>query len=104
MEGKRSGENAEMLLVDQKRAMPLDSLEGSWMGLKTEDANYAYAWALASIENIVQNDGMEDVGRILNRIGDGSATEAALHEVLHENYEDLMRSTREYLRKKYGTS
>jgi hypothetical protein len=29
------------------------------------------------------------------------ATEAALREVLHSDYEDLMKSTAEYLRKTY---
>jgi hypothetical protein len=30
------------------------------------------------------------------------ATEAAVHEVLHSDYNDLMQSTAEYLRKTYG--
>ena len=45
---------------------------------------------------------MGDIERILDRIGSGSSTEAALREVLHSDYEDLMQSTAEYLRKTYG--
>jgi len=30
------------------------------------------------------------------------STQAALKEVLHSDYEDLMQSTAEYLRKTYG--
>jgi hypothetical protein len=65
-------------------------------------ARYAYAWALANIEYIVQADGMGDIERILDRIGAGMATEAALREVLHSDYNDVMQSTAEYLRKTYG--
>jgi len=49
----------------------------------------------------VQTDGMADIERILDRIGSGMATEAALREVLHSDYNDLMKSTAGYLRKTY---
>ena len=65
-------------------------------------ARYAYAWALANVEYIVQKDGMGDINRILDRIGSGMSTEAALKEVLHSDYNDLMQSTAEYLKKTYG--
>ena len=45
---------------------------------------------------------MVDIERILDRIGAGMATDAALREVLHSDYSDLMQSTAEYLRKTYG--
>jgi tetratricopeptide (TPR) repeat protein len=104
MEGKRSGENAAVLAQVQKEghAASLGSLEGSWMGLPSDAAGYAYAWALANIEYIVQTNGMGDIERILDRIGSGSSTEAALREVLHSDYNDLMQSTAEYLSKTYG--
>jgi tetratricopeptide (TPR) repeat protein len=104
MEGKRSGDNAAVLAQVQKEghAASLGSLEGSWMGLPSDAAGYAYAWALANIEYIVQTNGMGDIERILDRIGNGSSTEAALREVLHSDYNDLMQSTAEYLGKTYG--
>src|SRR5580692_7318565 len=104
MEGKRSGENAAVLAQVQKEghAASLGSLEGSWMGLPSDAAGYAYAWALANIEYIVQTNGMGDIERILDRIGNGSSAEAALREVLHSDYNDLMQSTAEYLGKTYG--
>jgi tetratricopeptide (TPR) repeat protein len=103
MEGKRSGGSVSLLLqiYDQKQAMPLGDLEGSWMQLPNEVAAYAYAWALANIEYIVQADGMGDVNRILDRIAAGSTTEAAVRDVLHNDYSDLMQSTVHYLRKNY---
>jgi capsid protein len=87
---------------DQKYAVPLGALESSWMRLSGDQASYAYAWALANMEYIVQVDGMGDVERILNRIAAGSSTEEAVHEVLHGDYDDLMQSTVGYLRKRYG--
>jgi hypothetical protein len=104
MEGKRSGESADVLVqvLKEGHAPSLGRLEGSWMGLPSEAASYAYAWALANIEYIVQAGGMGDVERILDRIGGGSSTEGALREVLHGDYNDVMQSTAEYLRKTYG--
>lgn len=104
MEGKRSDENAAVLvqIYDQGQAAPLGSLEGSWMGLPGDTARYAYAWALANTEYIVETDGMGDVERILDRLAAGTSTEQALREVLHDDYGDLMRSCSEYLKKNYG--
>jgi hypothetical protein len=64
-------------------------------------AGYAYAWALANIEYIIQTGGIGDVERILERIGAGISTEAAVLEVVRSDYNDLMQSTAEYLRKNY---
>jgi tetratricopeptide (TPR) repeat protein len=104
MEGKRSEEDAAVLLqiYSAGRAIPLGRLEGSWMGMSGDVARYAYAWALANIEYIVEAGGMGDIERILDRIGAGMATEGALKEVLHSDYDDLMQSTAEYLKKTYG--
>jgi tetratricopeptide (TPR) repeat protein len=104
MEGQRSGENAAALaqIYSEGHADALGRLEDSWIGMSGDAARYAYAWALANIEYIVQTDGMGDMERILDRIGAGMATEAALREVLHSGYDDLMPSTAEYLRKTYG--
>jgi hypothetical protein len=70
--------------------------------MKEDAARYAYAWALANVECIIEKDGMSDVNRILERIGSGMSTEAALKEVLHSDYNDLMQSTAECLKKTYG--
>jgi tetratricopeptide (TPR) repeat protein len=104
MEGKRSGENASALLqvYDEKQALSLGQLEGSWMNMQSDVAGYAYAWALANIECIIQTDGMGDVERILGLVAEGSSTEVAIRETLHDDYDDLMVSTANYLRKTYG--
>jgi tetratricopeptide (TPR) repeat protein len=104
MEGKRSDENAAVLvqIYDQGQAAPLGKLEGSWMNLPEEVVRYAYAWALANVEYVVQTQGMSDVVRILDGISEGSSTEEAVHGVLRDNYGDLMQSTVEFLKKTYG--
>ena len=90
-----------MQVYDEKQALALSQLEGSWMRLSSEVAAYAYAWALANIEYIVQADGMGDLERILDRIAEGSSSEGAVQEVLHSNYQDLAQATVNYLRKTY---
>ena len=59
------------------------------------------AWALANVEYIVEKDGMSDINHP-DRIGSGRSMEAALKEVLHSDYNDLMQSTAEYLKKTGG--
>jgi len=104
MEGKRSEENVAVLtqIYDGGQAAPLERLEGSWMGLPADVARYAYAWALANVEYLVETDGMGDVERLLEQLSAGGSTEDALKQVLHSDYGDLMRSTNEYLKKNYG--
>src|SRR5437016_1845861 len=91
IEGKRSGESASALvqIYDEKQALTLGQLEGSWMSMPADVASYAYAWALANIEYIVRSDGMSDLDRILSLIAEGSSTEVAVREVLHDGYDDL---------------
>ncbi len=103
MEGQRSSQNAAVLsqIYGEGHAAPLGRLEGSWLGLNNEQAAYAYGWALANIEYIVEADGMGDLERILDRIATGQSTEAALREVLHSDYADVSQSTDAYLRKTY---
>jgi tetratricopeptide (TPR) repeat protein len=104
MEGKRSDENAAVLIevYEGGQAAPLGRLEGTWLGLSEDVARYAYAWSLANVEYIVEKQGMADMERILDRIAAGSETEAALQEVLRDDYGELMRSTAVYLKKSSG--
>jgi len=103
MEGKRSRSAAGTLSAayEQHMEFSLASFETSWMNLPRDIASTAYAWSLAVVESIVNVDGMVSVERILDRIAAQSATEDAIHAVLHDNYADLMQSTVQYLRKAY---
>jgi hypothetical protein len=103
MEGKRSNEHAAELvqIYEQRHGAPLAAFEGSWMNLHSDAAAYAYAWALANVEYLVQANGMVDLQRILDHIAAGSSTEAAIYEVLHINYDEVIQGTAAYLRKTY---
>ena len=103
MEGKRSRSAAGALSVAYEKHMEfsLGSYEGSWLNLQRDSAVSAYAWSLATVEGIVNTDGMGDIERILDRIAAQSATEDAIRAVLHETYADLEQSTVQYLRKAY---
>jgi len=103
MEGKRSNVSALPLLqiYEAKQALPLGELEGSWMKFTGNKSSYAYAWALANVEMIVQTTGMADIEAMLDRIATGEAAESACRNVLHSDYDDLMQSTAEYLKKNY---
>ncbi len=103
MEGKRSRSVAGTLSSAYERHMEfsLASYETSWMNLPRETVSSAYAWSLATVEAIISVNGMGDIERILDRIAAQSATEDAIHAVLHDTYADLTQSTVQYLRKAY---
>ena len=103
MEGKRSRTNAGVLLLAYERHMEISlaSYESSWMNLPRDVASNAYAWSLAVVEAMVTEYGMDDLERILDRIGAGANAEDAIHAVLRDSYADLMQATADYLRKAY---
>ena len=104
MEGRRSRDAAAALvqLYDREHRMPsLGSLEGSWMGLSGDAAVFAYAWALAAVETIVETQGRSDLERLLDQVAVMPSTEAALKESLRSDYSDLEQQTIAYLRRTY---
>jgi tetratricopeptide (TPR) repeat protein len=103
MEGKRSHAVAATLSAEYEQHMEISlaSFESSWMNLPPETVANAYAWSLAVIETLVNADGMDDLGRILDRIGSDSTAQDAIRSILHESYADLMQDTVQYLRKAY---
>src|SRR5580692_4892419 len=103
MEGKRSRGNAAALssAFEQHMEVSLLSYETSWLNLPRDAASNAYAWSLAVVEEIVTENGVDDLERILERLAAGSSAEDAIHAVLHEDYSELMLSTAQFLRKAY---
>lgn len=103
MEGKRSRTAAAALSAAYEKHMEfsLASYESSWLNLPADTAASAYAWSLAVVETIIGQNGMDDLGRILDRIASQSSAEDAIHAVLHDSYPDLMQSTVQYLRQAY---
>jgi|ERR1017187_6138859 tetratricopeptide (TPR) repeat protein len=103
MEGRRSGASAAGLIAtyDQHFAIPLGSLEISWMQLSGTGASFAYAWSLAAVESILGNGNMAELVQLVDAVTSSGSTEAAVQEVLHESYAELEKQTADYLRSTY---
>ena len=82
--------------------LPFNMLEAPFSKLEAGPAAAAYAESLAAAEYIRATYGMSDLQRILQRIGDGSGTEAALRTTIHTGYAGLQQDLGAYLQKTYG--
>jgi tetratricopeptide (TPR) repeat protein len=103
MEGKRSNAVAGALIdaVSQGSAPTLRWLDGPWMGLPGDVVAFAYPWSLAVVESIVQQGGIGDISRLLDRMAASSSAESAVRDALHCDYSDLERQTIVYLKREY---
>jgi tetratricopeptide (TPR) repeat protein len=82
--------------------IPLNQLEGSFMGFGSQMAMIAYGESLGAVDYIVSTYGMSDAVRILKRIGEGASTESAMRSVLHSGYESFEGDIGTYYKKTYG--
>jgi tetratricopeptide (TPR) repeat protein len=90
------------LLFTSQRNIPLNVLEGSFMRFSGAEAYIAYAESLAAASYINDTYGMGDIQRILQRLSEGSSTEAALRATIHSDYGQLESEIAKYLSDKYG--
>lgn len=90
------------LLYKTQRNIPLNVLEGNFQHFSGSEANVAYAESLAAVSYISDSYGLSDIQRILQRISQGSSTEAALRETIHADYGQLESDLARYLADKYG--
>jgi tetratricopeptide (TPR) repeat protein len=89
-------------LFKSQRYIPLNVLEGSFMRFSGAEAYVAYAESLAAVSYINESYGMGDIQRILQRLAEGSSTEAALRATIHSDYGQLETDLAKYLSDKYG--
>jgi hypothetical protein len=89
-------------LFKTQRNIPLNALEGSFMRFSGVEAYVAYAESLAAVAYIKDAYGMGDIQRILQRLSEGSSTEAALRATIHSDYGQLESEVAKYLGDKYG--
>ena len=82
--------------------IPLNVLEGSFLQFSGLEAHVAYAESLAAVSYINDTYGMSDIQRVLQRISQGSSTEAALRTTIHSDYGQLESDLARYLVDKYG--
>jgi len=104
LEPKSLGSDGRQLaqLFKAQRNIPLNVLEGSVMRFSGGEAYLAYAESLAAVSYINDTYGMGDIQRILQRLSEGSSTEAALRATIHSDYGQLESELGKYLSDKYG--
>lgn len=105
LEPRRLGSNGRQLalLFTNQQNIPLNELERSFTRFSGAMATVAYAESLAAVSYIADNYGLSDLQRILDRISQGSSTEAALRETIHSDYGQFESDLGRYLADKYGS-
>jgi len=88
----RGAQLAELFRVQQE--VPLNSLEGGFTSFSGTEAALAYDESLAAVQYIRDRYGMSDLLRILQRLGHGESTEAALRSTIHCDYRQLQDEIR----------
>lgn len=90
------------ILFKSQRNIPLNVLEGNFLRFSGTEAYVAYAESLAAVSYISDSYGRSDIQTILQRISQGSSTEAALRATIHSDYGQLESDIARYLADKYG--
>ena len=90
------------LLFTAQKEIPFNALEGSFMRFSGIEATLAYDESLAAVQYINDTYGMSDLRRVLERLGQGSSTEAALRATIHTDYGQLETEVGRYLTSRYG--
>jgi tetratricopeptide (TPR) repeat protein len=88
-------------LFQAQGAIPYNTLEGSFMRFSSAEALLAYDESLAAVEYINETYGVSDIQRILQRLSEGSSTEAALRATIHSDYRQLESDVGKFLSSKY---
>jgi tetratricopeptide (TPR) repeat protein len=103
-EGKSSASNGRQLaqLFASGNEIPFNVLEGSFMSFSAPEATLAYAESLAATEYIRDAYGMSEIARILERLSQGSSTEAALRATVRSDYRQLRDEMTSKLKGRYG--
>lgn len=103
-EGKSSASNGHALaqLYGAGMEIPFNMLEGSFLGFSAPEASTAYAESLAAAEFVRDTYGMGDIQHILERLGQGSGSEAALRGAIHSDYRQLRDDMARWLADRYG--
>jgi len=92
-EGRSSAEYSRLLSdVAGTGKVRLRALEGSFMGLKSDQAQIAYLLSLSATEYIIREFGLFSVRNILENLGKGMDMDEAISTALGLSYADLERS------------
>ena len=96
-----NGRRLAQLYAVQKE-IPFNMLESSFMKFTAGEAVLAYDESLAAVQYIDDTHSRADLKRILERLAEGSSTEAALRSTIHSDYGQLETELGRYLADKYG--
>ncbi|HEY6184939.1 MAG TPA: hypothetical protein VIW67_22045, partial [Terriglobales bacterium] len=96
-----NGRRLAQLYAVQKE-IPFNMLESSFMRFTSLEAVLAYDESLAAVQYIDDVHSRADLRRILERMAEGSSTEAALRSTIHSDYGQLETELGKYLTDKYG--
>lgn len=89
-------------LFQQQQEIPLNTLEGSFASLSASAAEVAYDESLATTQYIQSHYGMNDLIRILQRLGNGESAEAALRSTIRSDYRELQDEVGADLARQFG--
>jgi tetratricopeptide (TPR) repeat protein len=105
MEGRSTAPYGRTLskLYAEDHEVPMYLLESSFLNLGKDEAAVAYIQSLAVTEYIRDTYGMDDIRRILQKMGEGTSAEAAVRTTLHSGYSQLEHDVARYLANRYGT-
>ena len=96
-----SGRRLSQLYAAQKE-IPFNMLESGFLRFTSIEAVLAYDESLAAVQYIDDVHSRADLKRILERLAEGSSTEAALRSTIHSDYGQLEIELGKYLADKYG--
>jgi len=104
VEPKSLGSDGRRLaaLFRAQQAIPYNVLEVSFLRFSAIQAAVAYDESLAAVQYIAETYGMSDVERILERLSQGSSSEAALRATIHSDYGQLEAEVGKFLASRYG--
>lgn len=95
----RSASGYEAVLGRAARSgkLSLRSLEGSFMGLRSDQAELAYLLSLSATEYIIREFGIFSVRNILENLGSGMGMDEAVYSALSLSYRDLEKAWKDSL-------
>lgn len=89
-------------LYQERRQIPLQSLESSFSGYSDSEARLVYDQALAAAEYVRDTYGAGELRQLLTRLGEGGSVEGALRSTIHADYARLEEEITRYLAARYG--
>jgi len=85
-------------LFQNGKQAPLQSMEGSFIGLDSNQAAIAYIESLAYVEYIRNAYGMNRIADIMRSLSEGQSPEESLKSVIHDDYSQLEEEFAQHLR------